>query len=490
MSLRASCGRFQPWDASVRSTCRTSGSAARREPRGLFLTRRGWQNRAVQSRVLLLAISIGLAGCGSSGTSTPTNPPSTSNPPVTINGTEHIGWTQTADSVAGYVFLLYVDNVRNQLPQAACSSSTAGVFDCNSPLPPLTNGTHTLQVSAAANGVEGPRSEALLVTVDSSAASVGSLQISGATALQLGTSPAAQNSTPGSGAGLSAVNSCGLTTWDPATALAWTTGGDLELASITTQTAAPLVWQNDVGSTGWRLGSVVRRANPSGSWVYVVATLDSDDPSVRIVRYRELNAVLGERAVLVQRSLPAQATQATATFGPDGNLYVAFRWSAASAIQPFVLDIDVDAEPPDSGSGLDPRFLARDAIATAWGTDNRLWILESAAIGSYSVRPSDSARPLWNFASAGTPIGLESLGLTTASSFAAFTAQGDGFVLAPDGRVTRTTFSQSSAAIRQATLLLGNVAVSCTSSPSFALSYSTWRLASSGLTVDADVSRR
>lgn len=445
----------------------------------------------MHSRVLLLAISIALAGCGSSGTSTPTNPPTPSNPSVTINGTEHIGWTQTADSVASYLFLLYVDNVGNQLPQAACSSSAAGAFDCNSPLPPLTNGTHTLQVSAVANGLEGPKSEPLVVTVDSSAAaSVGSLQISGATAPQAGTSPTAQNSTPRSGAGLSPVNSCGLTSWDPATALAWTTSGDLELASIATQTAAPLVWQNDVESTGWRLGSIVRRVSATGSWVYVVATLDSDDPSVRIVRYRELNAVLGERAVLLQRSLPAAATQATATFGPDGRLYVAFRWSAPTEIQPFVLDIDVDAQLPDAGSTLDPRFLARDAIATGWGTDNRLWILESAAIGNYSVRPSDSARPAWNFAAAGTPIGLESLGISTALSFAAFTAQGDGFVLAPDGRVTRTAFSQSSGTIRQATLLLGNAAVSCTSVPTLALSYSTWRLASSGLAAGAEGSSK
>ena len=459
-------------------------------PRVLFSAHRGWQNRAVKGRVLLLAISIGFAGCGGSGTSTPSNPPSTpSNSPITINGTEHIGWTEAADSVANYVFLLYVDNVRNQLPQAVCTNTAAGSFDCNSPLPPLTNGTHTLQVSAAiANGIEGPESTAIVVTVDNSTASLGNLSINGATGMRTATSPAAQGSTQGNAVGLSAVNSCGLTTWDPATALVWTTSGDLELASAATQSASPLVWQNDVESTGWRLASLVRRLNASGSWVYIVATLDGDEPAIRIVRYREVNAVLGERAVLLQRGLPAATTQAAATFGPDGLLYIAFRWAAATTeVQPFVLDLDVDAQPPDSGSTLDPRFLARDAIVTAWGTDNRFWILESAAIGNYSVRPSDSARPVWNFAAAGTPIGLEALGISTAPSFAAFTAQGDGFVLAPGGRITSTAFSRTSGPPRGATILLGDVAISCAASATLTLSYSTWQLQSSGSARGAQV---
>ena len=449
----------------------------------------------MESRVLLLAISIGFASCGGS-TSTPTNPPSTtSNPPITISGREHIGWTQAADSVANYVFLLYVDDIRNQLPQAACTGSAAA-FDCNSPLPPLTNGKHTLQLAAAiSNGglfLEGPKSAPITVTVDASASLAGTIEVGDKrTGIQTGTSPTWQRPPQGGAAAASPVGSCGLTRWDPGTALAWTTSGDLELASLAAQNTVPLVWDNDLESTGWGLASVARRANAGGSWLYVVATVSGDEPAVRVVRYRELNAVLGERAVLLQRSLPAAATQATAAFGPNGLLYVSFRWAtAATEAQPFVLDIDVDAQPADGGPTLDPRFLARDAIAAAWGSDDRYWILESATTGSYSIRASDDARPAWNFAADATPIGLEALGIFTAPSFAAFTAQGDDFVLAPDGRITRAAFSKTSGTIRQATLLLGNIAVSCGTSPTFTLSYSVWRPESSGSAADAEVRGR
>src|SRR5579871_6101312 len=186
-----------------------------------------WQNPGTPMRVLLATIlACALAACGASSTPPTQTPPAT--PPdsgTTISGREHIGWTQAADSVAGYVFLLYVDDVRNQLPQAMCTLNSGGSFDCNSPLPPLTNGKHTLQLAAAIpNGdslVEGPKSAAIVVTVDSASDSASTIRVtSGDAASSTGTGSAGP-STPSA--------SCGLAPWDPATALAWSSNGALEL---------------------------------------------------------------------------------------------------------------------------------------------------------------------------------------------------------------------------------------------------------------------
>jgi hypothetical protein len=177
---------------------------------------------------------------------------------------------------------------------------------------------------------------------------------------------------------------------------------------------------------------------------------------------------------LLQRALPAPPTGATAAFGPDGLLYISFRWAtAATEAQPFVLDVDVDALRPDAGSSLDQRVLSRDAIATAWGSDGRYWILESATTGSYSVRASDDARPAWNFGADAAPLGLEALVTSSDPSFAAFTAQGEGLVLEPDGRVTHTEFAGKTT--RQATLLVGSTVINCVASPTLTLSFGVWR---------------
>src|SRR4051812_2411448 len=103
---------------------------------------------------LLRRISVALAAmalaCGGSSAppSTTTAPPAT-DPGVSITAGQRLGWTQTGDAADGYVYAAYVDGVRNELPQTTCTPSGSAVYACESPLPPLTKGTHTLQLSAA-----------------------------------------------------------------------------------------------------------------------------------------------------------------------------------------------------------------------------------------------------------------------------------------------------------------------------------------------------
>ena len=46
-------------------------------------------------------------------------------------------------------FVMYIDGVRTDLPQASCSTPAAGGgYPCESPLPAMVNGQHTIQLAA------------------------------------------------------------------------------------------------------------------------------------------------------------------------------------------------------------------------------------------------------------------------------------------------------------------------------------------------------
>jgi hypothetical protein len=96
-------------------------------------------------------------------------------PAVPVSGTERIGWTQAATDVSHYRFVLYVDGgaEATDLPDARCTPSGPGTFDCQARLPKLTPGTHQVQVGAMTTAgnqvVEGSKSAPFTVVVTGSA---------------------------------------------------------------------------------------------------------------------------------------------------------------------------------------------------------------------------------------------------------------------------------------------------------------------------------
>jgi hypothetical protein len=92
-------------------------------------------------------------------------------PAVPVSGTERIGWTQAATDVSHYRFVLYVDGgaEATDLPDARCTPSGPGTFDCQARLPKLTPGTHQVQVGAMTTAgnqvVEGSKSAPFTVVV-------------------------------------------------------------------------------------------------------------------------------------------------------------------------------------------------------------------------------------------------------------------------------------------------------------------------------------
>jgi hypothetical protein len=335
-----------------------------------------------------------------------------------------------------------------------------------------------LQLAAAIrNGdslVESSKSSAIVVTVNASAAgtsgAIRMAEIAARSPLTAAAENTGANSSPPSAA------SCGLTPWTESSVLAWSTRGELAVADITTQSSQALVWQNDAAAESWTLQSVTTRRDIAGSVLYVVFTSgDQSTPAVHLVRYREMNGVLGERSVLLESALAAQPSRASSGFGPDGLLYVSFAWPAPlAAPAPFVLAIDPNGLHPDTAGGFDPRFQSRGAMATVWGADGRFWMIEGTG-GRFAVRAADTVQPSWQLTASEPPIGLEALGNAGASRLAVFAGSGPGWLLSAwqPGAVVRADFAGSEP--RQATLLVAGTPVSCHATPRLTLTYGAWR---------------
>lgn len=123
--------------------------------------------------LLLLALfAAATAACGDDGPQVDVepSPPSSPGTGTPVRGTERLMWDQAAPSFSHlqqYTFRIYVDGAGAALAGVEClDSSSAGVFPCTAPLPPLSNGVHSLQLSAAAGGLESPRSNAITVSVN------------------------------------------------------------------------------------------------------------------------------------------------------------------------------------------------------------------------------------------------------------------------------------------------------------------------------------
>jgi len=122
------------------------------------------------SRLPIVVCCLAAIACGKSSPAPPVvTPPAGTE---TITGTERIGWDQRAADAAelatiGYV--LYVDGTRTPLTAVTCSSEiSASGFACNTRLPALSSGAHTLQLASFVTDgavLESERSAALRVTV-------------------------------------------------------------------------------------------------------------------------------------------------------------------------------------------------------------------------------------------------------------------------------------------------------------------------------------
>ena len=118
-----------------------------------------------------------LAACGGNGApSAPQTPAPDPGTVIQITGQERLGWAQPATaSISDLHFAAYVDgSSRSELASAACTALADQSYSCESPLPPLSSGRHSLElvswVDASGEILESARSPALTLQVSGGSA--------------------------------------------------------------------------------------------------------------------------------------------------------------------------------------------------------------------------------------------------------------------------------------------------------------------------------
>lgn len=130
------------------------------------------QRRSCELLLTAAVLAMAMTPAGGCGKDSPTRPEAGSVDGGTPSSATRIAWVQPAGSLSeasSYSYVLYVDDVRTLLANAVCQAgATAGVYDCTAALPALSSGRHVLHVAATnASGEEGPRSEAISITIGS-----------------------------------------------------------------------------------------------------------------------------------------------------------------------------------------------------------------------------------------------------------------------------------------------------------------------------------
>jgi aldose sugar dehydrogenase len=350
----------------------------------------GLTTRCVKSCSALRSVVCGAgllaAACSSNLAPSPTvNPPSDS--PISVTGTEKLGWYQPADDaneVARMRYVGYVDDVPQDLADAACgSASTAGVFACGASLPRMSVGVHRLELVAEnIEGLQSPKSAALVVNLIASKISGAIAVVSRAGTTQDGiqlivetlavglTAPSALAVTP-DGHVFIAERSGKVRIWE---------GG--QLLPTPALELYDVVQTNDVGlvdvalhpdfQTNGRLFIAYTARDGKGAFVN------------RIVRLRDVGDIFGEAVVILEDRVPAAPPRPPRIrVGPDQVVYAAFSAGDRSTAESFasyegkILRINEDGTTPRDNQGLTP--IISSGYATTGGFDwqpgtARLWL--------------------------------------------------------------------------------------------------------------------
>lgn len=288
---------------------------------------------------LTLATVMALSSCGGGSSS----PPASSSPApegaTRVTGSQRLAWTQTGD-VSSLRFLAYVDGNPVSLDAASCNRAAPDA-ECSAPLPPLTDGVHTIAVAAqsAVSGAESERSEAVTVQ-----------KVSASSVVSAASLPDARPSWAGPRLEATVTAVDGRTfaidvvarSLDARVQLAATPDGRVLVADATGQVRIVRAGEpdrNDVALDGRALlnppplgplGVTVHPDFAQNQFAYVsfLAQEGAEPTRLHIVRLREAGDTLGEPATIFDAPLAVEAQGLPTAggprmaFGPDGLLYV------------------------------------------------------------------------------------------------------------------------------------------------------------------------
>jgi hypothetical protein len=363
--------------------------------------------------MLSLASIVATAACGGDDDRPPTTPPPTTPPPtspppsggvVTVTGTERIGWTQTvqaSQSIQQFRFAAYIDNrSRANLASVQCATSgTANVFNCSAALPQMSQGRHSLQLSAFDTaGAESAPSTELVLNV------VGRVVVSSAPVPGI---PARTCVDASGEAACYAVDVLVQGLAQPSNLLTTTDG---RLLFVERQTEVFLFERGQLlrstlvpPDSGATIQSIALAADfDSSRFVFAaIAAARDDQRTLSIVRFREAGGTLAEAAVIVPDLPIAKGGEVALSVGDGNDLYVAL--PAADTTNPSSAGVILRFDSQGAAKGqsrLASPVLAESSprpAKLAWG-DGRLWLagLETAtspALGQLSMERDATPDP-------------------------------------------------------------------------------------------------
>lgn len=375
--------------------------------------------RRVPGCAVLPAIAL-FAALGTACGRTPAAPPTTPGPgtppapgpspsgPVTVTGTERIGWEQqvvAGSNIREYEFAAFVDARRTTLPDIQCSAEPGpSGHVCSAQLPYMTDGQHTIKI-AASRLVEGrapmsDRSDALIVIKGVAASTVvAELRI-----------PSPHN--PEGAQPFISQDSEGMAVDVVATGLAPVTdlaalpdgriviaekSGLLRVVSDGRVAAAPMAAVQRVAQDGGGLMSVAPHpAFALNHLLYLLYAADTDrGVTYRLARGREVDGLLGELAVLGDLAPAEPGGSGALRFGADGMLYLALSDlstpaapASTASYRGKVLRLDDEGRTPDDSPSASPIFSSGHRLPSGLAVaplDGRLFEAETAGSGRIHV---------------------------------------------------------------------------------------------------------
>ena len=334
-------------------------------------------------------------------------PPSVGTPPgaITIRGTEKLGWDQSAadaNELSGIGFEAYVDDLPFPVNGVACGTvATAAGFACKAPLPSMTPGSHTLELSSfflsnpsAKSARAGPLNVVLSVSIGAPAASLARTRSAeGGSREQIAkTWPAG---TRGVAAGLDRPADLAFT--PDARLLVAERSGRIRVLRDATVLEPPALAlpSHDDSSEGAVLALAVDPAFDRTHFVYAIytETTRSGALAFTLARFREAGNTLADRIVLLDNVPAAPDPNAVLRFGPDGKLYAAFddggderNAQDPASFNGKVLRLNPDGTTPDDAPRKSPILLEGLASPRGIGwhaATQHLWVANGPYVGAF-----------------------------------------------------------------------------------------------------------
>ena len=283
------------------------------------------------------------ASCGGDSDSAP-SPGNNSNSAIPIRGGERIVWDQPVDSptvAKSYTYTMYVDGAPMPMLDVRCADvRSAGGVECSGRLPPLPRGAHTLELTAAANGVESSRSSPIAVSVNS----LSVLRFPGTSAAAMPGDAAATLCVDGASQECFEARLLAVVPGEITSPVA--SGEQLFFVEDGTRVRvveAGLLSEAPALMTGDRariIGLAIPPDFERSSDVFVAwSELSGEGESLNVSRYRELGGTLGQGAVIVS-GLPLSNGGLAPIAVDDRNLvYVALPASKSPTATPSIAEL-------------------------------------------------------------------------------------------------------------------------------------------------------